>query len=64
MLTVNCWTEHGVPNGGEKRLKELKGFATHGKNNNINQPVPLELPGSKLPTKENTWKDPWLQTYM
>jgi hypothetical protein len=33
----------------EKGLKELKGFATHRKNNNINQP---ELPGSKPPTKE------------
>jgi hypothetical protein len=38
----------------EKVLKELKEFATHRKNNNINQP---ELPGSKLPTKESTWRD-------
>jgi hypothetical protein len=37
-----------------KELKELKGFATHRKNN-INQP---ELPGSKLPTKEYPWRDP------
>jgi hypothetical protein len=29
-----------------ERLKELKGFATHRKNNNINQP---ELPGTKPP---------------
>jgi hypothetical protein len=35
----------------EKRLKELKWFATHRKNNNINQPLPLELPGTKPPTK-------------
>jgi hypothetical protein len=27
----------------EKGLKELKGFATHRKNNNINQPDPPEL---------------------
>jgi hypothetical protein len=31
------------------------------KKNNINQP---ELPGSKLPTKEYTWRDPWFQLYM
>ena len=45
----------------KKGLKELKEFATHRKNNNINQP---ELPGSKLPTKEYTWRDPQLQPYM
>jgi hypothetical protein len=32
----------------EKGLKELKGFATHRKNNNINQPVLL---GSNPPTR-------------
>jgi hypothetical protein len=31
--------------------KELKGFATHRKNNNINQP------DHKPPTKEYTWRD-------
>jgi hypothetical protein len=36
----------------EKGLKELKGFATHRKNN-INQPDLPELPGTKLPTKES-----------
>jgi hypothetical protein len=35
----------------EKGLKELKGFATHRKNNNINQPDSSELPGTKPPTK-------------
>jgi hypothetical protein len=33
MLTANHWTEHGLPNGGVKGLKELKGFGTHRKNN-------------------------------
>jgi hypothetical protein len=27
----------------------------HKKNNNINQPVPQELPGTKPSTKEYTW---------
>jgi len=35
----------------EKGLKELKGFAIHRKNNNINQP---DTPGTKPPTKEYT----------
>ena len=44
----------------EKGLKNLKGFATH-KKNNINQPDhPPELPGTKPPTKEYTWSHPWL----
>jgi hypothetical protein len=35
-----------------ERLKKLKGFATHRKNNNISQPDFPELPGTKAPTKE------------
>jgi hypothetical protein len=38
----------------EKGLKELKGFAIHRINNNINQP---EVPGSKPPTKKYTWRE-------
>jgi hypothetical protein len=45
----------------EKGLKEMKRFATHRKNNNINQPEPPELPGIKPPTKDYTLRDPWLQ---
>jgi hypothetical protein len=48
----------------ENRLKELKGLQPHRKNNNINQPNPLELPETKPPTKQYTWKDPWLQLHM
>jgi len=33
-------------------------------NNNINQPEPPELPGTKTPAKESTWGDPWLQPYV
>jgi len=43
----------------EKGLKELKGFATHRKNKNTNQPDAPELPGTK-PTKEYTWGLPML----
>jgi hypothetical protein len=48
----------------EKGLKELKGFEIHRKNNNINQPEPPELTGTKLPTKEYTWRVQWLQPHM
>jgi len=48
----------------EKELKKQKGLATHRTNNNINQPEFPELPGTKKPTKEYTWRDPWLQLHM
>jgi hypothetical protein len=48
----------------EKGLKEERVLQTHRKNNNINQPDFLELPGTKLPIKEYTWRDPWLQLHM
>ena len=50
----------------KKGLKELKGLKLqpHRKNNNINQPDPPELPRTKPPTKEYTWRDPWLQLHM
>jgi hypothetical protein len=47
----------------EKGLKELKGFATHRKNSNINQPDPPDFPGAKPPAEEYTWRDPWLQLH-
>jgi len=36
--------------------KGLKGFATP-QEENINYLVPLEIPGTKPTTKENTWRD-------
>jgi len=47
----------------EKGPKKLKGFATH-KKNNINQPDPPEIPGTKPPTKKYTSLDPWLKPHM
>ena len=38
----------------EKGTKEMKGFAAHMKKNDINQPMPSELPGTKLPSKVYT----------
>jgi hypothetical protein len=62
MLTDNLWTEHrlpsGVPSGGVRKKTEgaERGLQPHRKNNNINQPDTPELPGTKPPTKEYTWR--------
>ena len=48
----------------EKGPKELKGVQPHRRNNDMSHPVPPELPGTKSPTKEYTWRDPWLQLHM
>jgi hypothetical protein len=41
----------------KKGWKEMKGLQPHRKNNNINQPYPPELPGTKSPTKEYGWRE-------
>ena len=51
LTTIRLSTGFPMEELGEG-LKELKGFEPHKKNNNINQPEPLELPGTKPPTKE------------
>jgi hypothetical protein len=47
----------------EKGPNELKGSETHRKEQQYQpsrSPFPPELPGTKLPSKEYTWRDPWL----
>jgi hypothetical protein len=39
----------------EKVPKELKGFVGYSRNNNMKKPISPEPPGTKPPTKENTW---------
>ena len=48
----------------EKGSKELKGFVAPYRRNNMNQPEPPELPGTKPPIKEDTWRDPWPHLHM
>jgi hypothetical protein len=50
----------------EKGLKKLKEFQTpeEGQQYQTTRPAPKEFPGSKPPTKEYTWRDPWLQPHM
>jgi hypothetical protein len=42
----------------EKGPNEMRGLQTHRRNNNMDQPVTPEPPGTKAPTKEYTWRDP------
>jgi hypothetical protein len=48
----------------ENRLKELKGFCIpiRRTTKSTNQTFP-EFLGNKPPTKEYTWRDPWLQPH-
>ena len=48
----------------EELKKGPKGFAEPKRNNNMNQPVPPELPGTKQLTKDYTRRDSWLQLSM
>jgi hypothetical protein len=49
----------------QKGLKELKGFASHRKNNNIIKlPATPELPRNKLSTKEYSLCNPWLHPHL
>ena len=43
----------------EKRLKELMGFAALWREKQCQHARPQELPGTELPTKEYTWRNPW-----
>jgi hypothetical protein len=47
----------------KKGLKELKGFSNPYEEQ-YQLTRPSEIPGTKLPTKEYTWSDPWLQPHM
>jgi hypothetical protein len=66
MLSTHFWTEHRVLD--ERARERIQGDA--GVCNPIggttiwtNQ-YPSELPGTIPPTKDYTWRDPWLQPHM
>jgi hypothetical protein len=66
MLAANHGTEHRVPNGGVREKTEgADGVCSHIGGTTIStHQMPPELPGTKPPTKEHTWRDPWLQLHM
>jgi hypothetical protein len=59
MLGANHHTELREPSGGKGLAEglEQQGIA------NIGWPDYPVFPESRPPTKESTWRDPWLQTY-
>jgi hypothetical protein len=63
MLTVNHWTGHGVPNGGvrERNWRGLQRIARTTVSTNQTSP---EISGTKPPTREYTWRVPWLQPHL
>jgi hypothetical protein len=66
MLVANHLTEHRDPNGGGRgRTEGVEGFCKPIGRTTIstNQTTP-ELPVTKPPTKEYTWRNPWLQLHM
>jgi hypothetical protein len=65
MLTANHWTECGFPKGVVRERTERAEGVYNPIEEQCHQPTrPMELPGTKLPTKEYTLRDPWLQPYM
>jgi hypothetical protein len=64
MLAANHQTEHRGSNRGVTReIEGAEGVCNPIGRTTIstNQTTPPELPGTKPPTKEYTWRDPWLQ---
>jgi hypothetical protein len=66
MLSANHLTEHRIPNGRTReRIQGAEGVYSPIEGTTIwtNQ-YRLELPGTKPPTKEYTWRDPRLKRHM
>jgi hypothetical protein len=62
MLTDNHWTEHRVHNGGvRERTEGAEGGCNPIGRTTISTNQAPEIPGTKLPTKEYRWRDPWLK---
>jgi len=66
MLAANHWTENVVPNGGiRERTEVTEGVLIPTRRTTISTNTELpQLPGTKPPTKEYTWSNPWLQPHM
>jgi hypothetical protein len=67
ILTTNHQTESEDPNGGVRgRSEGDEGDCNPIKRITIstNWTLPSEIPGTKPPTKEYMWRDPWFQLHM
>ena len=63
MLAANHWTEHGFLNGGvRERTEGPEGVCKPiGRTTISTNQISPELPGTKPPTIEHTWRHPWPQ---
>ena len=67
MLAANYCTVPEVPDEGTGEGTEgAEGICSpiRGRRNSVNWPDPPDLLDTGSPTKEYTWKDPWLWTHM
>ena len=62
VLSANHGTEYKEEL--RKYPRRWRALKTYRRNYNMNQPVPPEFPGTKPPTKEYIWRDPWLQQHI
>jgi hypothetical protein len=60
------WTEHRVSNGVvRERTEGAEGVCNPiGRTTISTNETSLELPGTKLPTKAYTWRDPWWELHV
>jgi hypothetical protein len=64
MLAVNLQTGYRDPNGGVRgRTKEAEGGCNPIGRTTISTNQTPEIPGTKPPTEEYRWRDPWLQLH-
>jgi len=66
MLADNHWTEQGDPNGGVREKTEVdEGVCKPSeRTTTLANQTPPELPGTKLPTNDYTWRYLWLQPHI
>jgi hypothetical protein len=65
MLTANYWTEHWEPNGGVRERNEVAdGVCNPIGRTSVNQLDATEVSGTKPPTKEYKWSNPWIQDHI
>jgi hypothetical protein len=58
MLAANYWSEHGIPSEEDKGMTEGAEEDWNPKGKTISTNQTPELPGTKPPIKEYTWRDP------
>jgi hypothetical protein len=61
LMYTAYWTKHGDPSGGVRgRMERAEGVSKPTRRTISTNQIPPKLQGNKPPTKEYTWRDPWL----